>query len=292
MPKCQHVECSVTSPRRIQSDGYCEKHSLEQQHFDAKQEVAALQAENAELRAILQLQTDEILKLNSRMNLHSSYINTANYERDALEQYGRKENGRVIEVPEEPIQYDKDNNIVDNEDCTEKVIKAAELIGVTLDRKDIQRCHRVGKRRVPQMVRGKLSISKPRQIIVRFKDYAQRQEFITKKRNLQANAKEKNCEQFANAFIAEDLTPLRSKLLWYCKKQSNKKLMNCHTRDGIIHAQFAEDEKWITVSSPDDLFKHGIDVNIGVMNKGLYKMQILSHVESPNLSRALELLSA
>ena len=65
----------------------------------------------------------------------SSFINTANYERDGLEQYGRKENGRLIEVPEEPIQYGKDNNIIDNEDCTDVVVKAAELIGVTLDRK-------------------------------------------------------------------------------------------------------------------------------------------------------------
>ena len=98
------------------------------------------------------------------------------------------------------------------------------------------------------MCNGKLSIPKPRQIIVTFKDYAQRQEFIIKKRNLQENAKEKGCDKFANAFIAEDLTPLRSKLLWYCKNQCNRKLIKCHTCDGIIHAQIADDEKWITVT--------------------------------------------
>ena len=77
-------------------------------------------------------------------------------------------------------------------------------------------------------------------------------------------------------FISEDLTPLRAKLLNYCKNECDKKFVLCHTINGKIRFKKSavkeglpqdEDGKdtgtgdWITVTSPDDLFKAGIDVD-------------------------------
>jgi len=33
----------------------------------------------------------------------------------------------------------------------------------------------------------------------------------------------------------------------------------CYTRNGNIKAKLKATEKWVTVTSPDDLFKYGID---------------------------------
>ena len=220
MPKCQHPDCPVTSAKRIQDDGYCEKHSLEManQQSYSKSEFEALKAENATLRSLLKEATGEIVKLSAGLNDVRASINTSNYERDALEQYNRLESYRIIEAEEDPIKYDSDGNIVDEEDCAALAIKSAELLGVTLKRKGIQRCHRIGKRRAPQMVKGVLVTPKPRQVIIKLKDYKTRMNIITKKRNLQDKAKEDNFGKLSGAFLAEDLTPLRNKLLWYCKK--------------------------------------------------------------------------
>ena len=294
MPKCKHLDCSVTSSKRLQSDGYCEKHSLEMadQQYDIKAEVERLKAENASLRSIVKQSAEEIIKLNARVNGMSANINTANYERDALEQYNRLESWRIINAEEDPVEYDGEGNVIDNEDCDALAIKAAGLLGVTLDPKEIQRCHRIGKKRAPKMVKGKLVTPKPRQVIVKLKDYKTRMNIIIKKRNLQDKAKEKDVMKLSGAFLAEDLTPLRSKLLWYCKKQCGGKFESVHTRDGRINAKIAGTDKWVVISSPDDLFTHGINVDIDLMNRDLRKIQILKHVETPTvLSRITSLLS-
>jgi len=36
---------------------------------------------------------------------------------------------------------------------------------------------------------------------------------------------------------------------------------SCYTRNGNIKAELKTTEKWVTVTSPDDLFKRGIDVD-------------------------------
>ena len=53
--------------------------------------------------------------------------------------------------------------------------------------------------------------ARPRPVIARFANYKKRNEFIY------AKSKLKDLEVCTNAFITEDLTPLRSKLLHYIK---------------------------------------------------------------------------
>ena len=158
-----------------------------------------------------------------------------------------------------------------------------------LVKEDIQRAHRVGRRKKPSVDKnGKVITPKPRQIIVKLKDYGKRQSIIKNKRNFQENAKKKNVTKFQNSFIVEDLTPLRSKLLWYAKHQCNGKFKNCHTKNGRILAQTSESEKWIDLSTPDHFHKHGVDVDIDIINDGLRKMQILKAHNLQNVSHLLQ----
>ena len=78
---------------------------------------------------------------------------------------------------------------------------------------------------------------------------------------LLTNGKLKNIEGRQHVFVCEDLTPLRYKLLKYMQKSCSDKFTSCYTRNGNIKAKLNTSEKLVIVTSPDDLFKHGIDVD-------------------------------
>ena len=69
-------------------------------------------------------------------------------------------------------------------------------------------------------------------------------------------------------FVSEDLTPLRYKLLKYVQKFCSDTFASCYTRNGNIKAKLKTSEKWVTVTPPDDLFKHGIDIDYKQMDCG------------------------
>jgi len=57
----------------------------------------------------------------------------------------------------------------------------------------------------------------------------------TKKESiLYEKAKLKNKKDFIDAFISEDLTPLRPKLLWNVKHCCNNQFVLCHSMNGRI----------------------------------------------------------
>jgi len=43
------------------------------------------------------------------------------------------------------------------------------------------------------------------------------------------------------------------------QKSCSDTFTSCYTRNGNIKANLKTYEKWVTVTSPDDLFKHGKD---------------------------------
>jgi len=77
---------------------------------------------------------------------------------------------------------------------------------------------------------------------------------------LLTNGKLKNIEGRQHVFVCEDLTPLRYKLLKYMQKSCSDRFTSCYTLNGNIKAKLKTSEKCITVTSPDDLFKHGIEI--------------------------------
>ena len=62
---------------------------------------------------------------------------------------------------------------------------------------------------------------------------------------------------FKNLFIAEDLSPFRSRLMWTIKQKFEENFVNVHTRNGTIRMKRdAKDENWLKINNTDDLFKH------------------------------------
>jgi len=72
----------------------------------------------------------------------------------------------------------------------------------------------------------------------------------------------------STSFISEDLTTLRYKLLKYMQKSCSDTFTSCYTQNGNMKAELKTSEKWVTVTSPDDLFKHGIDFDYKQMDCG------------------------
>ena len=108
------------------------------------------------------------------------------------------------------------------DDGEEVVVELAEKLGINIENYDIQRAHRLGKKRSPR--------AKPRPIIAKFLKYKHRNDILFSKSKL----KDCNSDKFKKAFITEDLTQFRSKLVNYVKNECNGKFVLCHTYIGII----------------------------------------------------------
>jgi len=164
---------------------------------------------------------------------------------DRQEQYIRRENILIYGVEE---------NKKDHDDREKVLFKIADELEIDLEDNEIQKVHRLGQKR--------RNSENPRPIIARFVSYKKRNEFLTNQREL------KNIEGRQHIFVCEDLIPLMYKLLKYMQKFCSDTFTSCYTRNGNIKAKLKTSEKWVTVTSPDDFFKHGIDVDYKQMGCG------------------------
>lgn len=158
------------------------------------------------------------------------------YEVDKLEQYSRRETVKITGLPES-----------DDENVDEKVLALCSALSCDIKINDISVAHRNGKK-----VRGK-----PRPVLVKFTSRRSKGALMKKRKDL------KDKQGYRDVFINDDLTPMRSKLLFDCKKLSNVQRVTT-THDGRIQCQLkspagSEPGKVVYVENPDDLFELGVD---------------------------------
>ena len=284
MVKCLQTGCNT---KKGVVHGFCRQHqgNSNENRASLHTTVAELVVENASLKHQLKEATEAIINLHKHVNNLISTVNNCAYQSDEIEQHGRKESFRIVDLPELPLKFHENGKIKDDEDCKAVAVEAAKLIGVDICKKDIQRAHRIGQRKVPTQAN---QTPKARQLIVKLKDYDNRTSILIKKKGLQNAAKDAGNNKFTKSFIAEDLTPMRSKLLWYVKNHCDGKFDKCHTREGRIKAHIKGEDasaasSWVTISNLNDLHKHVDVVNIELINKGMKKFKVLNHITVPNL---------
>ena len=251
--------------------------NLEKANASQKKKIAAL-------TALLKESQKEQLELRKETNSLRCKINCANYHGDGIEQYTRRENIRIHDVPETLTEKDDVlDAIIDRANYA--LSKSTHYSSVTVSKNDIQRAHRVGK---PKVNKDGVRVvpEKPRKIICRFKSYKLRQQIMYSKKALRSH------RSYGGSFITEDLTPFRSKLLWYLKNKIDGKLVNLHTRDGNIRAQKkeaqGEDDKWYVIRNPDDLFKIGITFNVSELNEDYLSFEVYDLVDTTPISNRFE----
>ena len=184
---------------------------------------------------------NKLNQLEKKEQLRDEMVHKTNllvFQLDRQEQYIRRETILIYGVEE---------NKEDNDDREKFLFKITDELEIDLEDNEIQGVHRLGQKR--------RNNENPRPIIARFVSYKKRNEFLTNKREL------KNIEGRQHVFVCEGLIPLRYKLLKYMQKSCSDTFTSCYTWNGNIKAKLKTTDKWVTVTSPDDLIKHGIDVD-------------------------------
>ena len=129
--------------------------------------MKSIETQVQRLNKKLDTNTKEIGKLKNENIKLKQALSLAVYNVDALEQYGRRENIRIHGVAEK-LNSNKD-------DGEEVVANIAAELGIDINECDIQRAHRLGKKKNSPG-------GKPRQIIARFISYKKRNELLHAKK--------------------------------------------------------------------------------------------------------------
>ena len=178
----------------------------------------------------------------------NSRLLLAKYENDRLEQYTRRENIRVAGISEEQGETP--------EGLEAKIVGVCKDVGVNITPDAFAAVHRVGKKG-----------DKPRQVMVRFVSRRVRDTVVGRKKVLK--------EQDKGVFINDDLTLLRSKMM-YAIKQTKKWIV--WSVRGVLHCtkklpegvrpEEGRRQELVIVETPDDLIKVGI-TSIDLADLGL-----------------------
>lgn len=269
---------------------------LQDENLSLNNQFDELQSAMLQQKVVNKKLVEENIALRQESNTLRAKINTANYMSDSVEQYTRRENIRIHDVEEKDNEKDSDvmKEIIDRANYA--LSKSQYYSDTRVEESDIQRAHRVGEKKV--QAPGSNTPPKPRKIICRFKSWALRQKVIKSKKALKGSPK------FNGSFITEDLTQYKAKLLWYAKNHCDGKFVKCHTRNGEVKAQLKSDQNlnhddenqgqekinWITIKSPEDFFKHGVEVDYKLLNDKYVRFEILDQLDIENRKNELNQL--
>ena len=180
---------------------------------------------------------------------------------DNASQYTRRDNIKIVGIP-----------VTENEDVSKIVIAVAKHNGVNLEEKDISIAHRINTkddREDPTEVNTQGRKKKIPSIICRLVNRTKKAEIIDTKRQI----KMKPDAPYPEAAIYEDVTPLRSRMLFALRNKmesdGKKKFKFVWTRDGRICARTEEESQRKNesgqpaqprphfINTPQDLLKEG-----------------------------------
>ena len=182
----------------------------------------------------------------------NSKLLLAEYKSDRYEQYSRRENMRIAGIAEEQGETD--------EGLEAKAVGVCKDLGVDVTPEAFDAVHRVGKKKE----------GKPRQVIVRFISRKVRDRVFSKKRLLR--------DQGKGIFLNDDLTPLRSKMMYAIKQTgqwnvwSVRGLLHCTKKlpEGVQRVD-GQRPDLVIVETPDDLAKVGFN-SIDLVDLGLHNV--------------------
>ena len=213
-----------------------------------------------------------MLEQHKQINDLRAQQNLLNYRTDKQEQYGRRESAKVINV-DATLGDDAEKIIFDICQEIERKSPDDEKVCIDLQPRDLHRCHFMGE-------------GSKRRIICKFTPAAYKKKMLLMRNKKLVN--QARTGKFKSIFIAEDLTPTRSRLVWYIKTHLGEKYHKVHTRNGVIKMKQKTDNtnngKWISVDNPDDLHTLvGDDFDVVLFNKGLHSYQVLLDLPPPEL---------
>ena len=193
------------------------------------------------------LQTVECVR--KEMETLRTQVHSQNFELGRLQQYSGRDNIRLYGNAE--ATHD-----IENENTNNVIVKMAKDTGVDISEHDLSVSHRLGRK----------AGTKPRPIIAKFVRRDTDTTTMRCKKNL------RGLSGYRSVFVKDDLTTLRSKLVYELKR--DKTIKRVWTIDGrimCIQEEIGRDMKKV-IDSPDDLFKVGWTTE-KVAGLGVYSRQ-------------------
>lgn len=169
----------------------------------------------------LTAENDRLTRENTALKKRVSALEAA---MDGSEQYSRRNSLRISGIPETV-----------NEDTDKAVLHVAETMGVSVSPSEIDRSHRLGKP----------SDRQTRDVLVKFTSYRARERLMKNRRNLKTS-------ELRGVYVNEDLTKVRSKLLYEARKcvKANK-LLGAWSSDGRILVKNKKETIYVVTCEED-----------------------------------------
>ena len=114
-----------------------------QQLYEIHSTVKSLAEDLKSLKEELEISKNEVKQVKAENVRLKQALNMTIYKLDELEQYGRRENLRIHEIQES--LYNKD-------DGKDIVLNIAKILGIERNESDIQKAHRLGKKKRVQLL--------------------------------------------------------------------------------------------------------------------------------------------
>ena len=168
---------------------------------------------------------EEVQHMREEVESLRARVQTQSFELDRLQQYSRRDNIRVYGVEEKA------------DECTNTIIvKLAHDMGVEIEEQELSVSHRLGRK-----------TGKPRPIIAKFVRRDTKTKMMREKKEL------RGLSGYRHVFLNDDLTTLRSLLVYELKRDETIK--SVWTIDGriiCVQEEGGKDVKTV-IDSPDDL---------------------------------------
>ena len=201
----------------------------------------SLKAEYDKLIEVNTLQKEEISNLKSQAAALKTQEIKDSIKVDELEQYGRRQNLEIVEVPE---KEDENTNAI--------VLEVAKMLDVDIMSSHISTSHRLPKKKASSRNN---SGSSP--IIVRFTSRDIRNQiYANRKKARFVDLKNFSVSDTKNIFVNENLTPTRKQLFWKTKQEvKNNSWKYIWTHNGNVFVK-KDDKASITA------IKNELDLNL------------------------------
>ena len=171
--------------------------------------------------------SDDNAKLNEDNDKLYDELYDQKIELTSLDQYGRRENVEICNIPESITQ----------EQLQKHTIEVLKTVNITVTGKDIHAVHRIGKK----------SNNRPRNVIVRF---VNRKTAFT----LLKNKKKLNNTPFKNYFVIENLCPYNKRIFnALYKRKKNKEIHSLWSYNGNVFVKVRESDDRAQVQHLDEI---------------------------------------
>ena len=190
----------------------------------------AVQTAMEAMEARMEAKDQEILRLKRDLTDSETKL-------DELEQYSRKNSLNITGIPESQ-----------GESTSQLIRDLGKMIGVDINRTDIDACHRIGRQ----------TASKPRTIIVKFTRYDQRQDVYAARKKLREVSAPVGApftrQQLENIYISDNLTSRRQAVLYVARQLKRKgKLFAAWSDAGRLKVRISRGGNTKVISTNNDL---------------------------------------